>query len=130
MNEFGPKDYPHAELTKKVIGAAISVQKHLKPGLDEKLYERAMCIELGELGIPFEQQAKFPVHYKGHFVGKPVPDLVVENKLVVDTQVVAAFTPVHEAQILGYLAVTGCQVGLLLNFKTIPLGKKRIIKTR
>jgi GxxExxY protein len=128
-NKLHSNLYPHAELTKEVIGAAITVQKALNPGLDEKLYERALCIELSEMGIRFEQQPEFPVHYKRHYIGKLRPDLLVESKLIVDAKVVEAFTNAHEAQMLGYLAITDLDLGLLLNFKTIPLGKKRIIRS-
>jgi len=66
----------HEELTGKIIGAAMAVLNELKPGLDEKLYENAMLIELAAQGHTVEQQQEFPVHYRGHFIGKLVPDLM------------------------------------------------------
>ncbi|NNM30930.1 MAG: GxxExxY protein [Akkermansiaceae bacterium] len=128
MNRLS-RQYPHAALTGEIIAAAIEVQAVLKPGLDEKLYENALCIELEERGLPFSQQPEFPVDYKSRHVGKLRPDLIVEERVIVDAKMAEAFTRAHEAQILGYLAITGLTVGLLLNFKTIPLGKKRIAKT-
>lgn len=121
--------YPHQELTRRIIGAAIAVHKELKPGLDEKLYERALCIEFAEQGIHFEQQPVYDVRYKGHFIGTKQPDLVVENEIIVDPKCVDAFTRQHEAQMLGYLNLTGLELALLLNFKVWPLGKKRVVNT-
>ena len=121
-------EYPHKELTREIIASAIMVHQELRTGLDEKFYERALCIEFAERGIHFDQQLEYPVHYKKRFLGNLIPDLVVEKSVIVDTKVVDAFTPAHEAQMLGYLNITGLDVALLLNFKVWPLGKKRIIR--
>src|SRR5665213_3102469 len=77
----------HEELTGQIIGAAMSVLNELKPGLDEKLYENALVIELAARGLAAEQQREFPVHYRGHFVGRLIPDLIVEGKVIADTKV-------------------------------------------
>jgi len=122
-------EYPHRDLTRRIIGAAIEVHQCLRPGLDEKLYERALCIELADRGLPFEQQPEYDVHYKGHRIGSKRPDLVVEGKVIVDAKCVDAFSPSHEAQMLGYLNLTGLDLALLLNFKVWPLGKRRIVNT-
>lgn len=122
------KQYPHAELTREVIGAAIEVQRSLKLGLDEKIYETALCIELAERGISFSQQPEYPIHYKGKFIGKLRPDLVIENSIIVEAKVAENFSQQHYSQLLGYLAITELELGLLLNFKTIPLGIKRLVK--
>lgn len=119
-------DFPHQDLTGAVISAAIEVHQTLRPGLDEKLYERALCIELAERGIDFEQQPRYESFYKGRFIGHLIPDLVVEKKLIVDTKCVEGFTASHEAQIIGYLNISQLEVGLLLNFKVWPLGKRRL----
>ncbi|MDE0835551.1 MAG: GxxExxY protein [Akkermansiaceae bacterium] len=116
------------ELTGKIISAAIDVHKSLRPGLDEKIYERALCVEFAEQGIHFEQQRKFEIHYKGKYLGHLIPDLVVENKIIVDTKCVESFTPTHDAQMLGYLNITGLDLALLLNFKVWPLGKRRVLR--
>ncbi|OYV05057.1 MAG: GxxExxY protein [Verrucomicrobiales bacterium VVV1] len=121
--------FPHQELTREIIGAAIAVHQELRPGLDEKLYERALCIELAERGIHFAQQPEYPVSYRNHFLGNLRPDLVVENKIIVDAKCVDSFSAAHEAQMLAYLSVTGLPIALLLNFKVWPLGKKRIVHT-
>ena len=114
------------ELTGKIIGAAIRVLDALKPGLDEKLYENALVIELANQGLQPEQQKSFPVHYDGKFIGKLIPDLIVKD-VVVDAKVVTTFTPDHVAQMLGYLNITGLPLGLLLNFRYRKLQIKRVI---
>jgi GxxExxY protein len=114
------------ELTGRIIGAAIRVLDALRPGLDEKLYENALVIELAKQGLQPEQQKSFPVHYNGKFIGKLIPDLIVKD-VVVDAKVVTAFTPDHIAQMLGYLNITGLSLGLLLNFRYRKLQIKRVI---
>jgi len=119
---------PYQELTGKVIAAAIAVHRELRPGLDEKLYERALCIELSERDIFFEQQPKYAATYRGHFLGHLIPDLVVEKTLIVDAKCVDAFAPAHDAQMIGYYNISGLDIALLLNFKAWPLGKRRILR--
>jgi GxxExxY protein len=114
------------EHTGRIIGAAIRVLDKLKPGLDEKLYENALVIELAKLALQPEQQKSFPVHYDGKFIGKLIPDLIVCD-VVVDAKVVTAFAPDHVAQMLGYLNITGLPLGLLLNFRYRKLQIKRVI---
>ena len=118
----------HEALTRDIIGAAMAVLNELKPGLDEKLYENAMVIELVARGHTVEQQREYPVHYRGHFIGKLVPDLIVDGKGIVDPKVVTAFNDTHTAQMLGYLNITGLEVALLLNFKEAKLAWKRVVR--
>ena len=118
----------HEEITKAIIGAAMAVLNELKPGLDEKLYENALVIELVARGHMVEQQREFPVHYRGHFIGKLVPDLIVDGKVIADPKVVSAFNDTHIAQMLGYLTITGLEVALLLNFKEATLTWKRVVR--
>ena len=118
----------HEELTGDIIGAAMAVLNELKPGLDEKLYENAMVIELTARGHTVEQQREFPVHYRGHFIGKLVPDLIVDGKVIVDPKVVTAFNDTHIAQMLGYLNITGLEVAMLLSFREAKLACKRVVR--
>src|SRR5208283_1911230 len=111
----------HEETTKDIIGAAMAVLNELKPGLDEKLYENTLVIELVARGHTIEQQRDYPVHYKGHFIGKLVPDLIVDGKVIADPKVVTAFNDTHTSPMLGYLNITGLEVALLLNFKEATL---------
>ena len=117
----------HEELTGDIIGAAMAVLNELKPGLDEKLYENALVIELVARGHTVEQQREYPVHYRGHFIGKLVPDLIVDGKVIADPKVVSAFNDTHIAQMLGYLNITGLELALLLNFKEAKLAWKRVV---
>lgn len=114
------------ELTEAIIGAAIKVLNTLKPGLDEKLYERALVIELTNQGIRCDIQKQFPVHYDEHHIGTLIPDLIVKGTVIVDPKIVADFNDTHIAQMLGYLNITGLKTAMLLNFKHARLGIKRV----
>ncbi len=118
----------HEELSKQIIGAAMEVLNSLKPGLDERLYENALVIELRERGLQIEQQRSFPVDYKGTNIGTLIPDLIVDGKVIVDAKVVTAFNDSHIAQMTGYLAITGLRLAILLNFKSARLEWKRVVK--
>ena len=120
----------HEEITKDILGAAMAVLNKLKPGLDEKLYENALVIELRARGHTVEQQREYPVHYRGQFIGKLIPDLIVDGKVIADPKVTAALNDTHIAQMLGYLNITGLQVALLLNFKEFKLDWKRVVNER
>lgn len=113
-------------LTENIIGAAHKVLFTLKPGLDEKLYERALVIELGKQGMRCESQRQFDVCYEGQNIGTLIPDLIVEGLVIVDAKVVAALNDSHLAQMLGYLNITGLKTALLLNFKHARLAIKRV----
>jgi len=120
----------HEELTQDIIGAAMAVLNELKPGLDEKLYENALLIELAVRGHSIEQQREYSVQYRGKFIGKLIPDLIVDSKVLVDPKVVTAFNDTHVAQMLGYLNITRLEVALLLNFGEAKLTWKRVVSGR
>ena len=101
------KKLTHEELSRDIISAAMKVLYKLRPGLDEKLCENALLIELVKRGHRVDQQKSFPVHYEGHFIGKLVPDLIVDDLVIVDPKVVEQFNSDHVAQMLGYLAISG-----------------------
>ena len=119
----------HEEITGAIIGAGMTVLGALKPGLDEKLYENAMVIELKRMGRRTDQQHEFPVRYRGELIGRLIPDLIIDDAVIVDAKVVKQFNDDHIAQMLGYLAITDLEVGLLLNFKYAQLKWKRIIRS-
>ena len=79
----------HEELSRAIIGTAMGYINELKPGLDEKLYERALVIELGRRGHPVEAQRSFPVSYHGEIIGNLTPDLIVDDTVIVDPKVVS-----------------------------------------
>lgn len=118
----------HEDITKDIIGGAMTVLNELRPGLDEKLYENALVIELRARGHTIEQQRQYPVHYRGQLIGTLIPDLIVNGTVIVDPKVVTAFNDTHVAQMLGYLNITNLQVALLLNFKESKLDWKRVVK--
>src|SRR4051812_7455397 len=120
----------HDEITKDIIGAAMSVLNELRPGLDEKLYENALVMELVSRGHTVEQQKEYPVNYRGQHIGKLIPDLIVDGKVIADPKVATAFNDTHAAQMLGYLNITGLEVALLLNFKESKLEWKRVVNER
>jgi GxxExxY protein len=115
------------DLSESIIGAAMTVLNTLKPGLDEKLYERALAIELRNRGHAVETQKRFPVHYSGQQIGALVPDLIVDSQVIVDPKVVTEFHDTHTAQMIGYLKITGLKLALLINFKNARLEWKRIV---
>jgi GxxExxY protein len=119
----------HEDLSRQIIGAAMTVLNELGPGLGEKLYENALVIELAERGLCAETQQDFPVYYKRHFIGKLIPDLIVNTQVIVDTKVIECFNQNHFAQVMGYLAITRLELGLLLNFKYPKLQWRRIVRS-
>ena len=120
----------HEEVSGKIIGAAMEVLNELKPGLDERLYQRALIIELERRGHVVSVQRSFPVSYRGELIGKLIPDLIVDNAVIVDPKVVACFTETHIAQMIGYLNITGLDLALLINFKNARLEWKRVLRSQ
>jgi len=113
-------------LTEQIIGGAIEVHKHWGPGLYEEIYERSLRHELRLREVTFESQVKLPLLYKGERVGDDLRlDLIVQDKVVVELKAVKALEPVHRAQLLTYMRLTGCKVGLLINFN-VPVLKQGI----
>ena len=120
----------HEEVSGKIIGAAMEVLNQLKRGLDERLYERALTIELERSGHVVSVQRSFSVSYRGELIGSLIPDLIVDNAVIVDPKVVACFTETHIAQMIGYLNITGLDLALLVNFKNARLEWKRVLRSQ
>ncbi|MBI2438417.1 MAG: GxxExxY protein [Lentisphaerae bacterium] len=118
----------HEKLSAEIIGAVMTVLNELKPGLDEKLYENALVIELQERGHSVNQQKAFKVEYKGRQIGLLIPDMIVDEIVIADPKVVSEFNENHLAQMTGYLTLTGLHLALLLNFKYAKLRWKRVVK--
>ena len=119
----------HEELSREIIGAAMVVHNELKQGLDEKLYERAIMIELKHRGHSVSVQASFPVSYRGELIGTLIPDLIVDDAVIVDPKVVSCFNDTHVAQMIGYLNITHLDLALLINFKNARLEWKRVLRS-
>lgn len=118
------------ELTEAIIGAAIEVHRTLGPGLLESAYEECLCHELQLRGLGYTRQIPMPVVYKGVRLdcGYRI-DLLVEDKVVLELKTVEKLAPIHEAQLLTYLRLSGKRVGLLINFHSPVLkdGIKRMV---
>jgi GxxExxY protein len=97
-------------------------------GLDEKLYERALVIELHRRGHTVPAQRSYPVFYRSELIGHLLPDLIVDDTVIVDPKVVSAFDETHVAQMIGYLAISKLDLALLLNFKSARLEWKRVVR--
>jgi GxxExxY protein len=116
------KVYPHQDLTEKIIGAAIEVHRALGPGLLESIYQTCLAHEMTLRGLRFEKEKPLPVEYKGIRLESSYRlDFVVEGSVVVELKAVDSIHDVHKAQLLTYLKITGCKVGLLLNFNSAVL---------
>lgn len=106
-------------LSSKIIGAAIEVHKALGPGLLESLYEGALCYELSLRDIEYKRQMPLPVIYKGKELGSGYRiDIVAEDAIILELKACDKIEPIHKAQLLTYLRLTGLNVGLILNFNS------------
>ena len=118
------------ELTNEIIGAAIEVHRTLGPGLLESTYEGCLFHELADRELYAERQKALPVVYKGFHIdcGYRI-DLLVEREVIVELKAVARIEPIHEAQLLSYLKLSGCHIGLLINFnvKQLTMGIRRLV---
>jgi GxxExxY protein len=126
-----PQRMDEHELSNVILGCAIEVHKKLGPGLLESAYEECNSFELSQAGLFVERQKALPLVYKdvrmecGYRL-----DIMVNKKVIVEIKAVEAITDIHCAQLLTYLRITGCKLGLLINFNVLKLsngGIKRIV---
>jgi len=117
-------------VTEKIIGCAIEVHRYLGPGLLESAYEECLAYEFAQAGLKFEKQKPLPVQYKEKYLecGYRL-DFVVEGVVILEIKSVESLSPVHDAQLITYLKLSGCTTGLLLNFNVRQLkhGIKRVV---
>ncbi|PXA03693.1 GxxExxY protein [Coraliomargarita sinensis] len=112
----------------QLVGAAYEVHKELGGGLSEEIYQESLELELGFQGIPFDSKAELRVYYKGHLLNKRyIPDLHVNDEIVVELKSVKSITEEHEKQLLNYMRITKKPVGYLVNFGPPSLVWKRYI---
>ena len=116
----------HKEITGKILEAFFNVYNELGYGFLEKVYERAMQIELKKLGVSVTAQIPIPVYYDEILVGEYYADLLVENKVIVELKAANGIVDQFEAQLLNYLKATEIEVGLLLNFGPEPQHLRRV----
>ena len=124
-----PKFKDINKLTGEIIGAAIEVHKILGPGLLESVYEECLCHELDLREIPYERQKNLPIEYKGVTLDSKLRlDVLVDESVVVELKSRENLEPIHEAQLLTHLKLTGMKIGLLINFNVTVLkdGIKRL----
>jgi GxxExxY protein len=118
------------EITEAIIGAAIEVHRQLGPGMLESVYEAVLAYELAQRGLEVERQKAVPLVYKELSFDEGYRlDLLVAGQVIVELKCVEALLPIHEAQLLSYLKLTGLRVGLIINFKVPVLkqGIKRLV---
>lgn len=118
------------ELVHKIVGCAMTVLNELGHGLREKTYEKALYIEFNRQSLTFNQQTVFPVYYNGQLIDEYIPDLVVEEKIIVEIKTVDTILDEHRGQVLNYLRITKKEVGLILNFKHSRLQWERLVLTK
>jgi len=116
----------YKEETHQVIGCAMEVINTLGHGLLEKPYENALVVEFKLQHIFFQQQPRYPVLYKSVHVGEYIPDLIVFNKIVIDTKAIERIGNAEKGQMINYLKITGLKVGLIINFKHPKLQWERV----
>ena len=114
------KKFPHQELTKSIIGIYYNVYNELGFGFLEKVYHKALLIELKNNGYKIDSEKKVNVYYKNKIVGEYIPDIIINDSVIVELKCVEYLTDIHENQLLNYLKATDCEVGLILNFGKDP----------
>jgi len=133
MGQVERHDGPAADLTGRIIGAAIEVHRVLGPGLLESAYEECLAYELELLGLKVQRQLSLPVVYKGRELGVGDRiDLLVEETVIIEIKAVQELEPIHKAQALTYLRLSGKSVALLINFNVPVLrdGVKRLVLSK
>ena len=125
-----PRGLRSNQMTELIIGAAIEVHRVTGPGLMESVYEECLCYELSQRGLGFQRQVELPVAYKGIKLNCGLRmDLLVEDAVVLELKTVDQLLPVHSAQLLTYLKLSGKKVGLLINFneRVLTRGLRRLV---
>jgi len=120
---------PYDDLTDKIIGCAMKVHRELGPGLRENSYQRALALSQEEAGLSFEAQKLYSVFddpEQQRLIGCYVPDFLVAERVIVEIKALRGLDNSHLAQVIGYLAVSGCPIGLLINFGERSLRYRRV----
>jgi GxxExxY protein len=115
------------DITYRINGAIFEVHKILGPGFFEKVYEKALIIEMKQIGLKAVSQPPIQVNYKGEIVGEYFPDILVEDQVIVELKAVEQIGKIHEAQVLNYLKATGLPIAILANFKSLKAQVKRFV---
>lgn len=124
------KEFKHQEITDKILKAFFVVYNKLGYGFLEKVYERALIIELRKYGLECQAQIPIKVRYDGFLVGDYFADIIVEKCVIIENKAMDSLCPEHEAQLLNYLKATEIEVGLLLNFGQKPQFKRKVFSNQ
>jgi GxxExxY protein len=117
-----PEDTPGSELTYRIIGLAMRVHRRLGPGLLESAYDKCLCYELTRADMPFRRQVPLAICYDDVLLDcGDVADIVVDGQVILELKAVERILPIHEAQLMTYLRIAECRIGLLINFNTVSL---------
>ena len=117
----------HKELSYQIMGAAMEVLNYHGHGLNEKIYENSLVVEFGLRNIKTDQQRNFAVTYKDAPVGVYIPDLLVDDKVIVDRKVIEAITDAEVGQVMNYLRIAKLDLGIILNFRYPKLQYRRVV---
>jgi len=123
MTEILYKDLSYA-----IVGAVMEVHRTLGSGFLEAVYQSALACEFKLRNIPFEEQARLPVCYKGTLVGDYVTDFVMEGKIILELKAVPEIHDIHRAQAINYLAATGLDLAIILNFGALKFQQERLVR--
>jgi GxxExxY protein len=115
----------YEELTEKILKACFEVSNELGSGFLESVYEKALLMVLLGMGLKVQSQVPLKVMFRGLAVGEFYPDIIVENKVLLELKAVKALAPEHSAQVINYLKATGMEVGFLINFGNAKLEYRR-----
>ena len=122
INRVNPGLAHGEDLTYRIIGLAMHVHSRLGPGLLESVYHRCLCYELAQAGIPFGRQVRLPIRYDDIEIESGyLADIIVRGEVILELKAVEQVSPLHEAQLLTYLRLSSCRIGLLINFNTVSL---------
>ena len=124
------ENYKHSALTGDIIGCAMRVHSALGNGFQELIYQRALEIEMRDVGLDFSREQEMQVLYKNYEVGTRRVDFLVEDVIVVELKALTKLEEVHLAQAINYLEAFNLEIGLLLNFGAKSLKQKRIVNSR
>ena len=120
------KEFLYEEITKKIIKCFYKIYDELGSGFLESVYEKALMIELKDIGLNADNQKNLDVYYKNQLVGEFKSDIIAEDKIIIEIKSVTKLTAQHEAQLINYLKATGIKVGLLVNFGDKLEFKRRV----
>lgn len=124
------EEYKYSELTGKIIGCAMRVHSALGNGFQEVIYQRALEIEMTELGLSFSREHEMPIYYKYQQIGTRRVDFLVEGVVSVELKAITSLEDVHLAQAINYLEAYDLEVGLLINFGSKSMQHKRIVNRK